>query len=101
MGALVAAVNRKGENVVPMVVAMLRELKHRGNDCHGIATPASITTATTIEELNLKNCVSSIALGHNLSCILPRDQHQPVQGENFTVVFEGRLFPSPNPPELP
>jgi asparagine synthase (glutamine-hydrolysing) len=101
MGALVAAVNRKGENVVPTVVAMLRELTHRGNDGHGIATAASITTATTIEELNPKNCSSSIALGHNLSCILPRDQPQPVQGNGFTVVFEGRLFPSPNPRDLP
>jgi len=101
MGALVAAVNKKGENVVSTVVAMLRELKHRGNDCHGIATPSSATTATTIEELELKNCSSSIALGHNLSRILPWDQPQPVQGNGFTVVFEGRLFPSPNLPDLP
>jgi glutamine phosphoribosylpyrophosphate amidotransferase len=34
MGALVAAVNRKGENVVPTVVSMLQELKHRGKDSH-------------------------------------------------------------------
>jgi len=101
MGALVAAVNRKGENAVSTVVAMLRELKHRGNDGHGIATPDSVITASSIEELDLKNCSSAVALGHNLSCILPRDQPQPVQGNGFTVVFEGRLFPSPNPPELP
>jgi asparagine synthase (glutamine-hydrolysing) len=101
MGALVAAVNRKGENVVSTVVSMLRELTHRGNDGHGIATPSSATTATTLEELELENYVSSVALGHNLSCILPRDQPQPVQGNDFTVVFEGRLFPSPNLPDLP
>jgi len=101
MGALVAAVNKAGEDAVPKVVAMLRELKHRGNDGHGIATPSSVITASTIEALNLKNCSSSIALGHNLSHILPRDQPQPVQGNGFTVAFEGRLFPSPNPPDLP
>jgi len=101
MGALVAAVNKAGENVVPMVVAMLRELTHRGNDGHGIATPNSVITASSIEELNLKDPVSSIALGHNLSRILPRDQPQPVQGNGFTVVFEGRMFPSPNPLDLP
>jgi len=101
MGALVAAVNRKGENVVPTVVAMLRELTHRGNDSHGIATPSSTTTATTLEELELKDYSSSVALGHNLSFILPRDQPQPVQGDGFSVVFEGRLFPSPNLPDLP
>jgi len=101
MGALVAVVNKAGEDAVPTVVAMLRELKHRGNDCHGIATPQSVTTARSIEELNLKTCSSSVALGHNLSYILPRDQPQPVQGNGFAVVFEGRTFPSPNLPDLP
>jgi asparagine synthase (glutamine-hydrolysing) len=101
VGALVAAVNKAGENVVPTVVSMLRELKRRGNNGHGVATPDSAISASSIEELELENYVSSIALGHNLSCILPRDQPQPVQGDGFTVVFEGRLFPSPNLPDLP
>lgn len=101
MGALVAAVNKAGDDAVPTVVAMLRELKHRGKDGHGIATPGSVITASSIEELKPKNCNSSIVLGHNLSRIFPRDQPQPIQGNGFTVVFEGRLFPSPNPLELP
>jgi len=100
MGALVAAINKKKENVVPTVVVMLQELTHRGNDGHGIATPTLVTTATTLEELELKDCVSSIALGHNLSSILPRDLLQPVQANPFTFVFEGRMFPPPNLPDL-
>lgn len=101
MGALVAAVNRKGENVVPMVVSMLKELKHRGSDMHGVATPDKTLTASSVEELAINDLNSSVSLGHNLSRILPRDQPQPVQGDGFTVVFEGRLFPSPNPNEPP
>jgi asparagine synthase (glutamine-hydrolysing) len=101
MGALVAAVNRKGENVVPTVVSMLQELKHRGKDSHGIATPDTAITASSIEELATNNLNSTVALGHNLSHILPRDQPQPIQGDGFTVAFEGRLFPSPNLPDLP
>jgi asparagine synthase (glutamine-hydrolysing) len=101
MGALVAAVNKAGENVVPTVVAMLRELKHRGNDGHGVATPDLATSAKTFEQLSDSNLSSNVALGHNLSCILPRDQPQPVQGDGFTAVFEGRTFPSPNLPDLP
>jgi asparagine synthase (glutamine-hydrolysing) len=101
MGALVAAVNKAGENVVPTVVSMLRELKHRGNDGHGVATPDLVTSAKTFEQLNISNLSSGVALGHNLSCILPRDQMQPVQGDGFTAVFEGRLFPSPNLADLP
>jgi asparagine synthase (glutamine-hydrolysing) len=101
MGALVAVVNKKGENAVPTVFIMLRELMHRGKDAHGIATSYSATTAETVEELDVENVNSSIVLGHNLSRLLPRDQPQPVQGENFTVVFEGRVFPSPNLPKVP
>jgi len=100
LGGLVAAVNRKGENVVPTVVAMLQELQHRGSDSHGIATPDVTLTASSIKELP-KTVSSSVALGHNLSAILPRDQPQPIQGDGFTLVFEGRIYPSPNLPDLP
>ena len=100
VGALVAAVNKKGENVVPTVVSMLQQLTHRGNGGHGVATSGSVMIASSVEELPLENTVSSISLGHNLSRILPRDLPQPVQGDGFTVVFEGRTFPSPNLPDL-
>jgi asparagine synthase (glutamine-hydrolysing) len=101
VGALVAAVNKKGEKVVPTVISMLRELKHRGNDAHGVATPVLVKYAKNFEQLDANSLSSSVALGHNLSCILPRDRPQPVQGDGFTVVFEGRTFPSPNLPDLP
>ncbi len=100
MGALVAAINKRGENVVPRVAVMLKELTHRGKDAHGIATPKTATTATSIENLVIQNCISSIAVGYNLSHILPRDQPQPVQSHDFKVVFEGRLFPFPEVPEV-
>jgi asparagine synthase (glutamine-hydrolysing) len=100
MGAIAAVVNRKGENAVPTVVAMLKELTHRGVDDHGVATPNSATTAKSIEEIAIKNINSSVALGYNLSRILTKDQPQPVQGDGFTLVFEGRLFPSPNLSEV-
>ncbi|PVX26713.1 MAG: hypothetical protein CW691_00545, partial [Candidatus Bathyarchaeum sp.] len=100
MGALVAAVNKKKENVIPTVVSMLNELVHRGNCGHGVATPDSAQTAATLKELKQKNLDGSIALGHNLSRILPRDSVQPILGNGFTFVFEGRMFPAPNLPDL-
>jgi len=100
MGAIVAAVNKKGENAVPEVVAMLKELKHRGVDAHGVATPTSAVTAKSIEEIAIQDISSSVALGHNLSRILPRDRPQPAQGDDFTLVFEGRLFPSTSLPDV-
>jgi asparagine synthase (glutamine-hydrolysing) len=94
MGAIAAAVNKKEKNAVPTVVAMLKELTHRGVDAHGVATPNSATTTKLIEEIAIKNISSSVALGHNLSRIFPRDKPQPIRGDGFTLVFEGRLCPS-------
>jgi asparagine synthase (glutamine-hydrolysing) len=99
MGAIAAAVSKKNENVIPKVVAMLRELTHRGTDAHGVATPDLVAVAKSIKELFDEEVESSIALGHNLSRILMRDRPQPVQEKGFSLVFEGRLFPPPDAPE--
>ena len=100
MGAMAAVVNRKGENSVPTVVAMLKALTHRGIDAHGVATPDSAITAKSTEEIPIKKIRASIALGHNLSRVFSRDQPQPIQGDGFTLVFEGRLFPTSGLPEV-
>jgi asparagine synthase (glutamine-hydrolysing) len=93
LGAIAAAVNKKGKDAVAIVLSMLKQLKHRGTDAHGVATPNSVRTANSIEQITIKDMKSDIALGHNLSRILPEDRPQPVLGENFTLTFEGRLFP--------
>jgi asparagine synthase (glutamine-hydrolysing) len=100
MGAMATAIDRKGENAVPKVVAMLRELTHRGADAHGVAAPNSVRTARSIEELSVENINSSVAIGHNLCQVIPRDRPQPVLVDDFALVFEGRLFPSPNVSEV-
>ena len=93
MGAIAAVVNKRGENAVPSVVIMLRELTHRGVDAHGVATPSSTTTVKSIEDMKVENPNSSVALGHNLSRIFSRDRPQPLLGDDFAFVFEGHLFP--------
>jgi len=100
MGAMATAVDRMGENAVPKVVAMLKELTHRGANAHGVATPNSVRMARSIEELSVEDTNSSVAIGHNLSQATLRDRPQPVLGEDFALVFEGRLFPSPNVPDV-
>jgi len=93
LGAIAAAVKRKGENAVPTVLSMLKWLRHRGTDAHGVATPNATRTANSIEQVTIKGMSSNVALGHNLSRILPEDRPQPVLGANFTLAFNGRLFP--------
>jgi len=100
MGAMAVAVDKTGGNVVPKVVFMLKELTHRGTDAHGVATPNSVRVTKTIEETSTENINSSVALGHNLSRTVSKDRPQPVLGNDFALVFEGRLFPSPNISEV-
>jgi asparagine synthase (glutamine-hydrolysing) len=100
MGAIAVAVDKTGENVVPKVVFMLKALTHRGADAHGVATPNSVRVTKTIEETSTENINSSVALGHNLSSTVSKDHPQPVLGDDFALVFEGRLFPSPNLSEV-
>ena len=94
MGALAAAVSKTGENIVPKVAVMIKELIHRGNDYHGIATPNSVLLSKSLDEIKIETLDSTVSLGHNLSCTLLRDHPQPIQGKDFSLVFEGRLFPS-------
>ncbi len=98
MGAIVGVVNKNGENAATTVVEMMHELTHRGNGGYGIGDYNSIKTSITFEEIKNNNCNSDVVLGHNLSCIMPRDKPQPVQGKGFSIVFEGRLFPAPTIP---
>ena len=99
MGAIVAIVSKKGENVIPYVIAALSELTHRGTDAHGIGTHDSVVTTKSLEEASRKNISSNLALGHNLSRTFLRDRPQPILGNGFSLVFEGRLFPPANLPE--
>lgn len=99
MGAIVGVVNKKQENAASTVVEMMHELTHRGKGGYGIASYDSIKTAITFEEIkNSNNCKSDVVIGHNLSCIMSRDKLQPIQGDGFAIVFEGRLFPAPTIP---
>jgi len=100
MGAVAATVSKRGENVVPRVIAMLNMLKHGETDFHGVATPNLVLLARSMEEKRVKSVNSNVAIGYNLSRILEKDCPQPVQGEGFTLVFEGRLFPPSVGPDV-
>lgn len=100
MGALAAVVHKGGGNACELVVAMLGEMAHRGNDAYGIASSKSVFIARSIEALPVEEDLSPAALGHNLSRILPGDESQPFPQEDFALAFEGRLFPRQRPSDM-
>ncbi|MFQ6086970.1 MAG: asparagine synthetase B family protein [Candidatus Bathyarchaeia archaeon] len=93
MGAMAAVVDKRGSNAVPTILAMLRSLMHRGTDAHGVATQASVKIARSLEELEDTDLNSDIAIGYDLSRITGRDVPQPVLGNGYALVFDGRFFP--------
>ena len=94
MGALAAVFTRDGSNAVPIVASMLKALRHRGGEIYGASSPRQVVVAGSPERL-MGEVRSSLALGYGFSHILPGDQPQPLAGNGFTLVFEGRLFPPP------
>lgn len=95
MGALIAAVDKKGANVSNTAITMLEALCHRGSDAVGIASPLVVVKKNQLEELRKENIYSNISIGYNLSKNLLREIAQPVQNNGFTLAFNGRLFPAP------
>jgi len=90
MGALVAALSKRGDDVVPLVTAMLQELIHRGAQSHEVITPNATILAESLEELrNRCSISSSVSIGLNVSShdtkALPHPKHSG-------AVFEGRIF---------
>ena len=94
MGAIIAVVNKKGENATDTAVAMLKILKHEDVEAFGIASPTIVKIENSIEALQNQNVNSSVVVGHAFSKILPLDKPQPVKLENATLVFEGRIYPT-------
>jgi asparagine synthase (glutamine-hydrolysing) len=92
MGAIAAALNKQGENTVPLVITMLKELSHRGADTIQIATHTSIDIAKTIQELQNKKILSDTAVGITLSQQIPENQ-RIILKKGYALALEGHLFP--------
>ncbi|MBX5328082.1 MAG: asparagine synthetase B [Candidatus Bathyarchaeota archaeon] len=92
MGALIAVLNKRGENAAETVVAMLKVLEHKGVDTFGIASPTEVKIAKSVGALVNRDFDSPIIIGHVFSRILTTDKPQPIKLENATLVFEGRLY---------
>ena len=94
MGAIIAALNKKGDNAVGAAVAMLEILKRDGAEAFGIASPNAVKIEKTIDALKEKTIKSPIIIGYVLSKILDSDKPQPVMLKDATLAFDGRLYPN-------
>jgi len=93
MGAIVAVVHREEKTAASTVLAMLKELSHRGKDVYAIASADDQTLSGSIEQLNSEKIRSNIVLGYIFSKTLPNGTQQLYQTDNFILAFEGRTYP--------
>jgi asparagine synthase (glutamine-hydrolysing) len=94
MGGIAAAVNKEGNDAAWAVIQMLQQLKHRGKGEFHIATPTSTARSSSLDELETQGIVANTAVGFT-PAPNTREKQQPIQEENYTLVFNGHLFPQP------
>lgn len=92
MGSITAAVSKKNENVAKTAATMLKMLKHKGAETCGLASPTTVITGKSIEDLQDKEPSSPVLIGHVSSKILMSDMPQLIKLDSGTFVFEGRIY---------
>jgi len=93
MGGIAAALNKRGEDAVSLVLLMLGRLAHRGTELFHVATPTSTIASKSLDELQTKELISNTAVGHNSSLISWREKYRSILRGDYALVFEGHLFP--------
>jgi len=94
MGAIAAALSKHGDDVVPIVIAMLEALVHRGAGKQEVITPNRATSARSPDELRITcSMSSSVSVGRNASETNRRDYEPLTFMKHCAVVFEGQAFP--------
>jgi len=91
MGAITAVVSKNDENVAKTAVTMLKMLKHKDAETFGLASPTTVMMGNSIGDLQDKEPSSSVLIGHVFSRIFMSDVSQPIELDNGTLVFEGRI----------
>ncbi len=94
MGAAIAILSKRDENVVSKAVKMLNVLRHRGAEAYGLSDGEKIIITKSLEEMEINSAgmKSNVVLGCNFKQILPGDAPQLMEISDLKVLFEGRTF---------
>jgi asparagine synthase (glutamine-hydrolysing) len=93
LGAIAAIMEKENQNAANAVFTMIKELSHRGRDAYGLASAKQQISAKSLEKLNPESVRSNIAIGHAFCKILQQDTPQLLQTNDFSLAFEGRIYP--------
>ena len=94
MGALVAAVDKRGQNAPKIATTMLGTLTNRHIGRFGVASPTAVEIQKNLQDLNDQKLESQVAIGYGFSRILDQDKPQPLLLKDAAMAFGGRIWPS-------
>jgi asparagine synthase (glutamine-hydrolysing) len=100
MGALVMVFGKRNASAFDKAISMLEALSHRGCESSGIASAHRVIIRRNIEELKKEKMSSRVLIGYNLAKHTGKEAAQPIQTEDFSLVFDGHLYPSPEEGEM-
>ena len=95
MGSLITVVSKNGIGIFDVAIVMLEALEHRGSDAFGVGSSLSAVSKPTLSELQEVGFDSPIMMGHGLAGNLFNDKNQPIKERDFTIIFEGQVYPIP------
>jgi asparagine synthase (glutamine-hydrolysing) len=94
MGRFAAILSKRGQDVSPRIVRMIRAGIPQIPDAEGIAIGEDTIIKRRIEESDLP--ATPAALGYTLNKVEPEDPPQPVSQHGYTFIFEGRIWRDTN-----
>ena len=92
MGALIAVVNKKGEDATNTAVTMLSALSSATTDAFAIASPMRVKSERSIDSLRQLRLDSNIIIGYRYPADLQSDRQQPIMLKRAAMIFEGRIY---------
>ncbi len=95
MSQLVGLLSRRGEDVTPRLIRLLRQESGARPDAYGLATPDGVEHTPGAPDFTSLNC--GVALGHRLIKTNPLDNPQPILDAGHATTFIGRLWESSDP----
>jgi len=92
MGAIIAVLDKKGENATKKAVEMLRILSSKKAEAFELASSSMVEIKKTVDALQNVNMDSHMAAGQVFSKILSSDKLQIARLENATMLLDGRIY---------
>jgi len=93
LGCIVAAINRKGDDAVPLVTRMLWALPHREGAGCGLFTQRESAHGRSLQDLLVPEVRSPVCIGYGLSDgHIPGSERSAVWVDELSSVVEGQIF---------